>query len=161
MNDSQSNELEIDSNIQDNIEDNLEILNDNNLDSSIINSNIELGSSDNINNTAEELELFDNNIETLNENILEPALDSNIESTDSLTDYSIFSYDSGNTTEDIDIDNIIKNIIDIDRKYPELKIIEVYNSKYKKNYSIDEIAKSLSMDKKDVINSLNEIISVI
>ena len=76
-------------------------------------------------------------------------------------DYSVFSYKSDKEAEIIDAEDIKKDIIEINDKFPQLKIIDVYNLKYKENYSINEIASKLSMDENKVIDSLNEIISVI
>ncbi len=76
-------------------------------------------------------------------------------------DYSVFSYKSDKEAEIIDAEDIKKDIIEINDKFPQLKIIDVYNLKYKENYSINEIASKLSMDENKVIDSLNEILSVI
>lgn len=107
-----------------------------------------------------DIETLDSNISDLDLNITE-EFNTKEERTINIPDYSVFSYKSDKETEMIDAEDIKKDIIEIDTKFPELKIIDVYNLKYKENYSIEEIASKLSMDENNVIDSLNEIISVI
>ena len=109
------------------------------LDSDISDINIDI---------AEELNSNEDDNKISNENIKVP-------------DYSVFSYKSDKEAEIIDAEDIKKDIIEINDKFPQLKIIDVYNLKYKENYSINEIASKLSMDENKVIDSLNEILSVI
>lgn len=80
-----------------------------------------------------------------------------------VTDFSKFNFNPENVdiNDTLDTDLIVKDIQDLANKRPELKIIDVYNMKYKDNKSVSEISTELGMDENLVIDALNEIIAVI
>lgn len=80
-----------------------------------------------------------------------------------ITDFSKFNFNPENVdiNDTLDTDLIVKDIQDLANKRPELKIIDVYNMKYKDNKSVSEISTELRMDENSVIDALNEIIAVI
>lgn len=80
-----------------------------------------------------------------------------------VTDFSKFNFNPENVdiNDTLDTDLIVKDIQDLANKRPELKIIDVYNMKYKDNKSVSEISTELGMDENSVIDALNEIIAVI
>lgn len=80
-----------------------------------------------------------------------------------ITDFSKFNFNPENVdiNDTLDTDLIVKDIQDLANKRPELKIIDVYNMKYKDNKSVSEISTELGMDENLVIDALNEIIAVI
>lgn len=80
-----------------------------------------------------------------------------------ITDFSKFNFNPENVdiNDTLDTDLIVKDIQDLANKRPELKIIDVYNMKYKDNKSVSEISTELGMDENSVIDALNEIIAVI
>ena len=80
-----------------------------------------------------------------------------------VTDFSKFNFNPENVdiNDTLDTDLIVKDIQDLANKRPELKIIDVYNMKYKDNKSISDISTELGMDENSVIDALNEIIAVI
>ena len=80
---------------------------------------------------------------------------------DTAVNYSVFNYIPDKNTEDIDIDVIIKDLSELDRKRPELNIVKVYELKYKDNLSVSEIALQLEMSENNVIEALSEIIAVV
>lgn len=80
-----------------------------------------------------------------------------------VTDFSKFNFNPENVdiNDTLDTDLIVKDIQDLANKRPELKIIDVYNMKYKDNKSVLDISTELGMDENSVIDALNEIIAVI
>lgn len=80
-----------------------------------------------------------------------------------VTDFSKFNFNPENVdiNDTLDTDLIVKDIQDLANKKPELKIIDVYNMKYKDNKSVSDISTELGMDENSVIDALNEIIAVI
>lgn len=80
-----------------------------------------------------------------------------------VTDFSKFNFNPENVdiNDTLDTDLIVKDIQDLANKRPELKIIDVYNMKYKDNKSVSDISTELGMDENSVIDALNEIIAVI
>ena len=80
-----------------------------------------------------------------------------------VTDFSKFNFNPENVdiNDTLDTDLIVKDIQDLANKRPELKIIDVYNMKYKDNKSVSDISTELGMDENMVIDALNEIIAVI
>lgn len=79
------------------------------------------------------------------------------------TDFSKFDFnpEAVETDDALDTDLIVKDIQDLANKRPELKVIDVYNMKYKDNKSVSEISTELGIDEDSVIDALNEIIAVI
>ena len=78
-----------------------------------------------------------------------------------IVDYSKFNYEPKEEKEDLNVNEVIKEINAIDKKYPIYRIKEVFELKYKERNSIDEISKKLNMDKQMVEESLNELLSII
>ena len=75
--------------------------------------------------------------------------------------YSVFNYLPQNTNFENDYDELAKKIINLNNEKPELKILEIFELKYKKCHSIEKIAEELDIEKQDVTKTLNEIIDLI
>ena len=76
------------------------------------------------------------------------------------TDYSIFSFSTDKYKDDIDAEEIVNEIKDVAAKRPELNIINVYNLKFKDKLTIPQVASKLDMSEDNVIEALNELISI-
>ncbi len=76
------------------------------------------------------------------------------------TDYSIFSFSTDKYKDDIDAEEIVNEIKDVAAKRPELHIIKVYNLKFKDKLTIPQVASKLDMSEDNVIEALNELISI-
>lgn len=76
------------------------------------------------------------------------------------TDYSIFSFSTDKYKDDIDAEEIVNEIKDVASKRPELNIIDVYNLKFKDKLTIPQVASKLDMSEDNVIEALNELISI-
>ena len=76
------------------------------------------------------------------------------------TDYSIFSFSTDKYKDDIDAEEIVNEIKDVAAKRPELNIIDVYNLKFKDKLTIPQVASKLDMSEDNVIEALNELISI-
>ena len=119
----------------------------------------------NIDNTSEDLQLFNDNFEesqTANFEI-EANVNNKLQNEDEIkiVDFSKFNYNIENNSLDFDPSEITNDILEIDKKYPMYKIIDVFNLKYKKHFSVEEIASELNMETEIVNESLNEILSII
>ena len=79
------------------------------------------------------------------------------------TDYSAFNFEpkTEKNHSSIDTDMIIRDLKDLSAKYPELRILDIYNCKYTESLSVSEVASKLNMSENSVIDALNEIIAVI
>lgn len=76
------------------------------------------------------------------------------------TDYSVFSFSTDKYKDDIDAEEIVNEIKDVAAKRPELNIINVYNLKFKDKLTIPQVASKLDMSEDNVIEALNELISI-
>ncbi len=76
-------------------------------------------------------------------------------------DYSVFSYTPDNDISSIDVENIQKDLLELNHKKTDLNIIQVYELKYKENCSVADIATQLEMSESSVLEALDEIIAVI
>ena len=77
----------------------------------------------------------------------------------SKTDFSVFDYSP--EPEDEDNEEIGKDIMAENNKYPSMKIAEIFNLKYKENLTIDEISEKLGIQKSEVFAALNKIIDLV
>ncbi len=77
----------------------------------------------------------------------------------SKTDFSVFDYSPEPQSDDAD--EIAKEIMAENNKYPSMKIAEVFNLKYKENLTADEISEKLGMQKSEVFAALNKIIDLV
>ena len=75
--------------------------------------------------------------------------------------YSAFSYNPEINNDEVDVELISKELVNLNRKRPELNILNVYDLKYKEKLSISDIALQLEMSENDVLEALSEIITVV
>ncbi len=75
--------------------------------------------------------------------------------------YTCFTLDIEENSYGVDIETISSDLLEADKKYPNLRILEICNLKYKEGKSILEIAEALNIDKYDVLEALNEIIDAV
>ena len=99
-------------------------------------------------------------IENGSEDLLEEVADS--EKTEnpscSVIDYSVFApSEDENLDSDFDEEELSQEIQKLDSKYSTLKIIQVFNLRYKQNYTISQIAQELNVDAANVYSALSKI----
>ena len=107
---------------------------------------------------------FQNNLDIDESNIVDLDIDTSEKQTAEISgksDFSMFHYQPDTNTDDIDADEIIKEILDLNQKRPNLNIINVYNLKYKNKLPVSDIATQLDMSNDNVVEALNEIISIV
>lgn len=95
-----------------------------------------------------------------NSESLEPAK-SDDETNSPGIDYSMFDYEPQSEINDVDIEEISKELMALNNKRQDLNIIKVFELKYKENLSVQEIALQLEMSESSVLEALNEIIAVV
>ena len=76
-------------------------------------------------------------------------------------DYSTFNNIQEKTTEKPDTESIVSKLDEINNIKPELKIKDIYKLKYEQNLTIAEIATTLDMTKREVINAIDNIIEIV
>ena len=76
-------------------------------------------------------------------------------------DYSVFDYTPDENSISENIDSITKQLIQLDNENPELKILTIFDLKYKQKLSVNEIASELNIKEQDVINTLNKLIELV
>lgn len=110
-----------------------------------------------------ETDEFELNLNEETEATIELEVENNEPEKFATTDFSKFDFnpEAVETDDALDTDLIVKDIQDLANKRPELKVIDVYNMKYKDNKSVSEISTELGIDEDSVIDALNEIIAVI
>ena len=110
-----------------------------------------------------EADEFELNLNEETEAPIELEVENNEPEKFTTTDFSKFDFnpEAVETDDALDTDLIVKDIQDLANKRPELKVIDVYNMKYKDNKSVSEISTELGIDEDSVIDALNEIIAVI
>ena len=106
--------------------------------------------------------------ETIGENSSESIEFEEISQEDLLTqsvyktiDYSLFNYEPDLEGELVGINEIAEAIKKLDAQKSELKMLDVYNLKYKDNLTVSQIAKQLDTKEELVLEALSEIISVV
>lgn len=106
---------------------------------------------------------FELNLNEETEATIELEVENNEPEKFATTDFSKFDFnpEAVETDDALDTDLIVKDIQDLANKRPELKVIDVYNMKYKDNKSVSEISTELGIGEDSVIDALNEIIAVI
>ena len=112
----------------------------------------------------DDTEDFQNNLDIDESNIVDLDIDTSEKQTAEISgksDFSMFHYQPDTNTDDIDADEIIKEILDLNQKRPDLNIINVYNLKYKNKLPVSDIATQLDMSNDNVVEALNEIISIV
>ena len=77
--------------------------------------------------------------------------------------YSAFDYvpSESYAADNADINSLSEQLIKLNDEYPGLKILSVFECKYKKNMSIDDISAALNMEKDEVIQALNELVGIV
>lgn len=110
-----------------------------------------------------EADEFELNLNEETEAPIELEVENNEPEKFTTTDFSKFDFnpEAVETDDALDTDLIVKDIQDLANKRPELKVIDVYNMKYKDNKSVSEISTELGIGEDSVIDALNEIIAVI
>ena len=76
-------------------------------------------------------------------------------------DYSKFSFTPSNNDEDIDVEELAKDLKELNTKRPELNILQVYDLKYKENSSVQDIATQLDMSEDSVLEALSEMVAIV
>ena len=76
-------------------------------------------------------------------------------------DYSKFSFTPSNNDEDIDVEELTKDLKELNTKRPELNILQVYDLKYKENSSVQDIATQLDMSEDSVLEALSEMVAIV
>ena len=76
-------------------------------------------------------------------------------------DYSKFSFTPSNNNEDIDVEELAKDLKELNTKRPELNILQVYDLKYKENSSVQDIATQLDMSEDSVLEALSEMVAIV
>lgn len=93
------------------------------------------------------------------ENSIAPQLEVNSDM------YSCFSFDPGNIVEEInnyyDGEEIYKELLELDKSYPQYQVLKLYNLRFVDGLSIEKIAEHLSQDINSVIETLNVIIDIV
>ena len=93
------------------------------------------------------------------ENSIAPQLEVNSDM------YSCFSFDPGNIVEEInnyyDGEEIYKELLELDKSYPQYQVLKLYNLIFVDGLSIEKIAEHLSQDINSVIETLNVIIDIV
>lgn len=144
----------------------LQVESDDSLDLEPVNDSFEdsltIDSSDELLESPETDE-FELNLNEETEATIELEVENNEPEKFATTDFSKFDFnpEAVETDDALDTDLIVKDIQDLANKRPELKVIDVYNMKYKDNKSVSEISTELGIDEDSVIDALNEIIAVI
>ena len=157
-------ELEFDDGLD--LSDSLEEYSDNN-ELDVYEEPVELESSSEDFSLDETDSIQDSLIESIDEENIVDLADSAAEqgesnnSNNDFIDYSMFHYTPKNKDDDIDENEVVKEILDLSKKRPELNIIKVYNLKYKDKLPVSDIAEQLEMSNNNVIEALNEIISIV
>ena len=144
----------------------LQVESDDSLDLEPVNDSFEdsltIDSSDELLESPETDE-FELNLNEETEAPIELEVENNEPEKFATTDFSKFDFnpEAVETDDALDTDLIVKDIQDLANKRPELKVIDVYNMKYKDNKSVSEISTELGVGEDSVIDALNEIIAVI
>lgn len=144
----------------------LQVESDDSLDLEPVNDSFEdsltIDSSDELLESPETDE-FELNLNEETEAPIELEVENNEPEKFTTTDFSKFDFnpEAVETDDALDTDLIVKDIQDLANKRPELKVIDVYNMKYKDNKSVSEISTELGIGEDSVIDALNEIIAVI
>lgn len=144
----------------------LQVESDDSLDLEPVNDSFEdsltIDSSDELLESPETDE-FELNLNEETETTIELEVENNEPEKFATTDFSKFDFnpEAVEIEDALDTDLIVKDIQDLANKRPELKVIDVYNMKYKDNKSVSEISIELGIDEDSVIDALNEIIAVI
>ena len=144
----------------------LQVESDDSLDLEPVNDSFEdsltIDSSDELLESPETDE-FELNLNEETEATIELEVENNEPEKFATTDFSKFDFnpEAVETDDALDTDLIVKDIQDLANKRPELKVIDVYNMKYKDNKSVSEISTELGIGEDSVIDALNEIIAVI
>lgn len=144
----------------------LQVESDDSLDLEPVNDSFEdsltIDSSDELLESPETDE-FELNLNEETEAPIELEVENNEPEKFATTDFSKFDFnpEAVETDDALDTDLIVKDIQDLANKRPELKVIDVYNMKYKDNKSVSEISTELGIGEDSVIDALNEIIAVI
>ncbi len=80
----------------------------------------------------------------------------------SIVNFDAFSYTPVREKySDNDKQDLIKDLTELNNKYPELNIFAVYDAKYNKNKDISTISEELSMSPEVVVKALNEIVDLV
>jgi hypothetical protein len=75
--------------------------------------------------------------------------------------YSVFAYETKEKFDnDIEQSCLSEKILDLHKEHAELNILNIFELKYKKNMSLDDISKELGMEKADVLSALNLLVDV-
>ncbi|MBR6127787.1 hypothetical protein IKQ21_08900 [bacterium] len=78
------------------------------------------------------------------------------------TDFSVFAPNEDIVSEEIDSgEDIAKSLFQLDKKYANLNIINVFNMRYKQNYSVKQIREELNMELTDVYSALSKISDIL
>jgi len=76
-------------------------------------------------------------------------------------DYSAFDYTPESKPNETDLSGVVSKLIELNEKEPNLNILKVFDLKYKKNLTIEEIAEELQKEKQDIIAALDEMVKLI
>ena len=118
----------------------------------------------------DDTEILQSDISSVSEITSEDIISANdakkdeIDNLGSIIDYKKFSYTptkekSVNISEETGY--LVKELLELNEKNPELNILKVYDLRYKQNFDISSISEELSMSHENVIKALNEIVDLI
>lgn len=72
-----------------------------------------------------------------------------------------FDYIPQNDADSVDVDVIVSDVLKLNKEYPDLNIIKVYELRYNNHYKVDKIAEELGMQKNYVIAALNKLVGLV
>ena len=72
-------------------------------------------------------------------------------------DYNLFDYNPNEFENIADTKQISEKLISLDSSKPELKVLTIFEMRYKQNYKLEQIANELQISENDVVNTLKEI----
>ena len=121
---------------------------------------ITLENSDNISVGTDEEE-FEQNDE-YEEDFLEPQFEKKADTIEyRAVDYAKFDYNPNDVQTVVDANQISSKLLQLDSSKPNLKVLDIFDLRFKKNYTLEQISIELNMIKEDVVSVLNEIVELV
>ena len=121
---------------------------------------ITLENSDNISVGTDEEE-FEQNDE-YEEDFLEPQFEKKADTIEyRAVDYAKFDYNPNDVQTVVDANQISSKLLQLDSSKPNLKVLDIFDLRFKKNYTLEQISVELNMIKEDVVSVLNEIVELV
>ena len=76
-------------------------------------------------------------------------------------DYNVFDFNPSEIQSDVNAEQLSEKLVQLNDSKPEAKILKIFDLRYKKNYTLEQISAELNMQNDEIVAVLNEIVELV